>query len=64
MVTGLDLRIDPGVPKGLGVPNGPGERHDAAENNSLGDGNDPVDYSASPTTEVGGRKTEVLCWCA
>ena len=53
-VTGLDRRIDPGVPQRLGVPNGPGERNDAAEPNSLGDGNDFVDYSASPTVEVGG----------
>ena len=54
MVTGLDRRIDPDVPQVLDVPNGPGERHDAAEPNSLGDGNDPVDYSALPTTEAGG----------
>ena len=35
VVTGLDRLIDPGVPQGLNVPNGPGERHDAAEPNSL-----------------------------
>ena len=62
--TGLDRRIDPGVPQRLGVPNGPGERNDAAEPNSLGDGNDFVDYSASPTVEAGGRTTDMLCWCA
>ena len=54
VVTGLDRRIDPGVPQGLGVPNEPGERHDGAESNRLGDGTDPVDYSASPTTEAKG----------
>ena len=68
-VTGLNRRIDPGVPQGLGVPNGPGERNDAAEPNSLGDGNDPVDYSVSPSASrlqqrSGGRKIDVLCWCA
>ena len=55
-VTGLDRRIDPGVPQGLGVSNGPGERNGAAEPKSLGDGNDPVDYSASPTEEAGGGR--------
>ena len=64
VVTGMDRLIDPGVPQGLGVLNVPGERHDAAEPNSLGDGNDPVDYSALPTTEAGGCKTDVLCCCA
>ena len=62
-VTGLDRRIDPGVPQRLGVPNGPGERNDAAEPNSLGDGNDFVDYSASPTVEVGGGGARPTC-CA
>ena len=64
VVTGFDFRIDPGIPQRLGVSKGTGERHDAAKPNSLCNGNDLVDYSASPTAEVGGRKTEVLCWCA
>ena len=34
VITGLDRRIDPGVPQGLVVPNEPGERNDAADPNT------------------------------
>ena len=61
VVFGLDRRIDPGGPHTLNIPNGPGERNDAAELNSLSDGTDPFDYSTSPTTDAEGAERPKCC---